>query len=292
MLRPLIALLGVLACGIAVAADEDAVAKKLQAAKDEYDAKIEKVEAAIAKWFDKREAAAQSAGNKKVAEQVKADRAAFSEFGTLPQTAPVELRKPLAGARTAYEAAMLAAIKDFTRLKRDDDAAAIEKALRDFRMRDWKLVDTSKATFKDEYFQIPPNTDVPTRQKFPGGFEVVIVARTEAENIRLRAQRGSVVIFNWEVNPRELRVHRPDGNDRPESGSIATAKVTPLKPNTWYTIKWRLTEDGTQVSVDGKVVFEELRAYDLNAPAPVVVRSMNSVIDLKEFHITPLVKGR
>lgn len=207
MLRPLIALFGVLACSLAATADGDAVAKKLQAAKDDYDAKIEKAEAAIVKWFDKREETARKAGDKKALDQVKADRAAFSEYETLPGTTPADLRKQFASARTAYEAAMLAAIKDFTKLKRDEDAVAIEKALRDFRMRDWKQVDTSKATFKDDYFRLEPNRSVSTRQQF-GGFELTIVARTEAENIRLHAQRGSCVIFNWEGNPRAGHARR------------------------------------------------------------------------------------
>lgn len=291
MPRPILALLGVLTCSIALSADEDAVAKKLQAAKDDYDAKIEKAEAAVVKWFDKREDAARKSGDKKALDQIKADRSAFEEYSTLPGTAPADLRKQFTGARTAYEAALLAAIKDFTKLKRDEDAAAIEKTLRDFRMRDWKLVDTSRATLKGDYFRLAPNTHVSTHQKF-GGFELTIVARTEAENIRLHAQRGSCVIFNWEVNPRELRVCRPDGRGGRESGSIATARVTPLKPNTWYTIKWRLVEEGMQVLVDGKVVFEEARANDLSAPEPVVVASVRSNVDLKEFHVAPLGKGR
>ena len=292
MLRSLVALFGVLVCGLAASADGDAVAKKLQAAKDDYDAKIEKAEAAVVKWFDKREDAARRAGDKRALDQIKADREMYAEFGVLSSAAPTDLRKQFTGARTAYEAALLAGIKDFTKLKRDDDATAVETALREFRKQNWKQLDTSKATVKDDYVQLGSFTALPSRQKFPGGFEVTVVARTESENIRLRAQRGSLVIFNWEVNPRELRVHRPDGNEGYATGSVATARVTPLKPNTWYTLKWRVTETGAQVSVDGKVVFEEARAYDLNAPAPVSVQAEKSTIDVKEFHVVPIPKSR
>jgi hypothetical protein len=292
MARTLLALLGLLVCGALATGAADDVTKKLTAARAEYDAKTEAAEAAVTKWFEKRETAARAAGDKKALDQLSADRAGFTEFGIVPRTAPDELRKQLTGARTTFEGALLLAIMELTRLKRDEEAASVEGALLEFRKTGWKHIDTSKATFKDDYLRLAPNTEVPTLQKFAGGFEVVVVARTELENIRLRAQRGSVVIFNWELNPRELRVHRPDGAGRPESGSIATAKVTPLKPNTWYTLKWRMTEDGTQVWVDGKSVFEEQKRYELTETAPVVVRSMRSVVDLKEFHVYPLEKKR
>ena len=91
------------------------------------------------------------------------------------------------------------------------------------------------------------------------------MARTAAEDIRLRGEPGARASSSTGAsNPRELRVCRPDGSDKSESGSIATAKVAPLTPNVWHTLKWRLTEEGMQVSVDGKIVFEERKMYDLS----------------------------
>ena len=75
---------------------------------------------------------------------------------------------------------------------------------------------------------------------------------------------------------------------------LATAEgVTPLKPNTWYTLKWLLTEEGMQISVDGQSrVRGTESAYDLTAAAPITVIAVKSVVDLKEFRVTPLGKSR
>src|SRR4051812_11450715 len=67
MSRTLLALFGALACGgLGAAAADDPVTKKLTAARADYDAKAQKVEAGVEKWLEKREAAARLAGDKKV----------------------------------------------------------------------------------------------------------------------------------------------------------------------------------------------------------------------------------
>jgi hypothetical protein len=85
--------------------------------------------------------------------------------------------------------------------------------------------------------RIPLQSSVSTKEEYVGPIEIAVVARTEGNNIRLRAFNGACVIFNWEGAREELRVTRPDGDDKPESGSIATAKVRPLDPNTWYALR-------------------------------------------------------
>ncbi len=99
-------------------------------------------------------------------------------------------------------------------------------------------------------------------------------------NIRLYAGLGSCVIFNWEGNPKELRVNRPDGNDKAESGSLATAPVTPLAVNAWHTLRWRITEQGMEVWADGKSTFKETRKYNLSSQRPVTVFARDSTVDV------------
>ncbi|VTR93443.1 unnamed protein product [Gemmata massiliana] len=294
MVRSIGLVIGLLVSVCAATGDEaeDPIKDKLVAARAAYDAELVQYAELVGEWFDKREDAARKDGNKKLVDQVKVERKVFDKTGELPRDVPAAIPQKKAVARRTLEAAYTQAIKEYTRAKKDDKAEAAEKGLVAFQKEFWKHLDMSKVTVKDDFIRLPSYTDLPTVEKYAGGVEVVVVARTEADNIRLRAQRGAGVIFNWEVNPRELRVCRPDGTDAVESGSQAVVKVTPLKPNTWYTIKWRLTEDGMRLSVDGKTVFEEQRRYELKETAPITVRSEKSTVDVKEFRVTVVEKKR
>lgn len=98
---------------------------------------------------------------------------------------------------------------------------------------------------------------------------------------------SACVIFNWEQNPKELRVHRPDGTRR-ECGSVATVAVEPLQTDTWYALRWRITEQGMDVFVNDKLVFTEHRNYDLSKKQPILVYSNGSVVDVKTFSVHPI----
>jgi hypothetical protein len=139
----------------------------------------------------------------------------------------------------------------------------------------------------DEYVRVPPDTRIGTKQRYRGPVEVTAVARTEQYNIRLYAFNGACVIFNWEHNPQELRVTRPDGNDRPESGSLATARVQPLRPNTWYRLRWRITESGMAVFVNDERVFVEKHTNNLSAWRPIYLFA-GSRADVKSFTVKSL----
>jgi hypothetical protein len=149
----------------------------------------------------------------------------------------------------------------------------------------WAHLDVGRAKVEGGFIRVPPGSALQTKEAYTGPIEVVVVARTQKNNIRLRAYNGACVIFNWERRQNELRVTRPDGNTSPESGSLATARVQPLAPNTWYTLRWRITEQGMRVSVNGKLVFSERRRYTLSARLPVVVRAEDSVVDVKSFDV-------
>lgn len=135
---------------------------------------------------------------------------------------------------------------------------------------------------------ITPESRIQTKESFTGPIEIVVVAKTEKNNIRLNAFNGAAVLFNWEVNPEALRINRPDGNDKRESGSVAMVKVKPLEANTWYTLRWRITGQGMEVAVNDNVVFSERRAYNLSSHRPVFIFSAESVVDVKSFEVTRL----
>jgi serine/threonine protein kinase len=127
-----------------------------------------------------------------------------------------------------------------------------------------------------------------TKAEWTGPVEITAVARTDRFNIRMHGYRGAVVIFNWEGNPRDLRVHRPDGTG-PESGSIARAPVEPLEVNTWYTLRWRLTEEGCEVWINNRQVFSEKRPYDLSVKQKLAIgTAFGSTLELKSCVVKPI----
>ena len=285
--RVLLAFACIFLSSLLAIADDDDPKEKIFKAKAAYTAEIAKLRAEVIAGFDKREEKARNKGDKKLVDEIKFQRAAFDEAEEWPADMPKELSMRLTKARAQVEAAYLNAIKEYTKAKKDEEAATMEKDLTEFRkVAFWPLLDLAKVEVKEGFFQIPPNTLVTTRRPYKGGVEISLVAKTEAENIRLHAHRGATVIFNWEIKPTELRVCRPDGKEEfLESGSLATAKVTPLKPNTYYTLKWLLTPQGMAISVNGEVVFIEKKEYDLNGEAKIAIGACKSKVDIKEFRV-------
>jgi hypothetical protein len=155
----------------------------------------------------------------------------------------------------------------------------------------WGRLDISQATLTlGSLLLSKGDKEITTRQAHSGPIEVRVLARTEKNNIRLRTGRGACIIFNWEVKPEELRVTRPDGNDRPESGSLTTARLEPLRPNVWYNLRWRITEQGMIVMVNGKTIFEETHTNDLSEKSSVSVHATDSDLEVMSFTVEPIRK--
>jgi serine/threonine protein kinase len=146
----------------------------------------------------------------------------------------------------------------------------------------------NNATRMDGFVRLGLDSWISTKENYSGPIEITAVARTEHNNIRVHAFNGACVIFNWEVNRGQLRVHRPDGNEHRNSGSLATAKVQPLDPNKWHTLRCRITGQGMRVQVDGKSVFSENKKNNLSANRPIVITSHDSRIDVKSLVVIRL----
>jgi len=121
-----------------------------------------------------------------------------------------------------------------------------------------------------------------TKLTYAGDIEITVVARTNKNNIRLRAFENAQVIWNWEVNPNELRVHRPDD-------SQVGAPVEALAPNKWYRLTWRIKRRDVYVLVNGRTVFHERPDRYLARLAPVCLETGDgSVVDVKSFEVRSL----
>jgi hypothetical protein len=92
-----------------------------------------------------------------------------------------------------------------------------------------------------------------------------IRAKTELNNIRLYYGVAGRVIFNWEQNPAELRVHDP-----------MTGKLTAvggkgmLTTKEWHDITWAISTNAMKISVDGEVRFEGKGYYGSLSGFPAI----------------------
>jgi WD40 repeat protein len=153
----------------------------------------------------------------------------------------------------------------------------------------WDHVHLGQAKLMDGFVRLPKGrNDLTTKEWYAGGIDIHVTARTEKNNIRLHAFNGAGLIFNWEDNHSELRITRPDGSDKAESGSLATARVLPLTPNVWYPLRWRITEQGMSVWVKDELVFNEKRQHNLSVKRPIKVHAHDSDLDVSHFEVTPV----
>jgi hypothetical protein len=253
------------ACAAASAQNVASVQSDLDEAKRRHDEGMVRVKEGVLKQFALREEKVRAATNNLA--QLKAlqtEREYFDERGDLPPWLPTSLAAERQKLASDLEGDYQQAIRTLTRAKMD-------KAVR-----------------------IPKHSAISTREEHTGPIEVFAVARTTKHNIRINAYRGSVVIFNWEVNPKELRVHWPDGSpDKPQSGSTSTAPVKPLEPNVFYQIRWLIGPQGMTVYLNDRKVFSESRTLSVDKMrAKVVIHTEEDEVDVREFRVRRLVIDR
>jgi len=115
---------------------QDAVRAKLDEARVAYDTAVEKYRADACDWFDKREQIAREKGDKKQVDRIKDERQAFDEKDELPDATPLAMKRLLTKAQADMEAAYKAAVAGYTRAKKDDEAAAVEKEWTSFKQNE------------------------------------------------------------------------------------------------------------------------------------------------------------
>ncbi len=106
---------------------DDKVAESLDKAKTKFEAEMQKARTTAGEYFDKKLKAAQEKGKKDLVDKVKDEQKAFEQHGILTTSAPQALQKTVKAQRAAIETAYTTAIKAYTKAKKDDLAAAIEK---------------------------------------------------------------------------------------------------------------------------------------------------------------------
>lgn len=123
----------------------DPIRTKLDGAKKAHRSAIEKVRKSVMDHLDKREQTARREGDKKLVDQIKAERQQFETTRQVPGSTPAAVRRQVADARSSLEKAYLQAIKDYTKSKKDDEATAVEKEYKRFKSAAGKLEPADRA---------------------------------------------------------------------------------------------------------------------------------------------------
>jgi hypothetical protein len=109
-----------------------------------------------------------------------------------------------------------------------------------------------------------------------------VVGKTDSTNLRMHWHRGEL-IFNWECNVRELRVHDPATAEQhaiKEKGFLTTTD--------WHEIVWEIRLDRMRVIVDDEVRFEGPGSYSGFESAPSVGPCFGSTVSIREFTVALL----
>jgi hypothetical protein len=125
------------------------------------------------------------------------------------------------------------------------------------------------------------STHFTTRQAYRPPVEIKIVAKTDSTNLRL-AYAADQIIFNWEMNPSQLRVDGGPANGLHKDGAglIPTGK--------YVTVKWVVTLTNQAIYVDGALRYEHQGDYSqINRPVSVFPAN-GSTVSLRSVTVKPL----
>jgi hypothetical protein len=119
-----------------------------------------------------------------------------------------------------------------------------------------------------------------TGATFKPPVEITLVAKTDSTNIRV-GYAANQVIFNWELNKKQLRVDGGPANGKHKAG----AGEIPI--DKFVTIKWTVTPKKQTIQVDDEVRFEHEGDYS-KLDKPVKVFTFRSRISIKSLAVKPL----
>lgn len=113
--------------------------------------------------------------------------------------------------------------------------------------------------------------------------EITLVAKTDSTNLRM-AYAANQVIFNWEVNPDQLRV---DGG--PANGQHQMGKGR-IPINKYVTVKWLVSPTNQRIYVDGQLRFEHSGDYSRINRRASVFPANGSTVTVKSFTVKRVAK--
>jgi hypothetical protein len=120
-----------------------------------------------------------------------------------------------------------------------------------------------------------------TPMSFKPPVEITIAAKTDSTNLRI-GYAADQVIFNWELNPHELRVDGGPANGKHNRG----AGLIPA--DKFVTVKWIVTDHQQSIYVDGHLRFMDVGDYsDVDKPV-CVFPAVHSRVTVKSLTVRKL----
>jgi hypothetical protein len=275
-----------LAIGTSFAQDAQSILLDLDVAKKRYAAGMAQFKQDVMSQFDAREEKIRGAKNGLALLKVHAlEKEYFEDGGDLPLWMPTSVYAARERHVRDLDAAYQTAIRSLTKAKQDRAAEKVQGELQTIWEKRFDKIDYKAASIKDGVIRIPTNTAIWTLEEYSGPIEVFAVARTRKYNIRLAAYPKSGLIVNWEGNPKELRVYWPGERD-----TLSSANTTPLKPDTFYQIRWLIGPGGMTVYLNDQKVFSESRSLGVDKmKSKVNIHSVDDELEVKEFRVRRLV---
>ena len=121
---------------------------------------------------------------------------------------------------------------------------------------------------------------ITTRATFKPPVQITIVAKTDSTDLRI-GYAANEVIFNWSVNPQQLRIDGglANGQHKAGAGKIPT--------NKYVTIKWVVTASKQSIYVDDELRFEHSGDYS-KIDNPVSILSNKSKVTARTIRVKQL----
>ncbi len=111
--------------------------------------------------------------------------------------------------------------------------------------------------------------------------DIRIVAKTDLTNLRI-GYAADQVVFNWELNPNELRINGGPADQKHKAGAGK------IPANQFVEIRWMVNLQGQQIFVDGQLRYEDtLSNVGLNRPVSVFP-AVGSTVTVKKLEVTPI----
>ncbi|MDR3457440.1 MAG: hypothetical protein P4N60_08340 [Verrucomicrobiae bacterium] len=120
-----------------------------------------------------------------------------------------------------------------------------------------------------------------TPSTFKPPVEITIVAKTDSTDLRI-GYTADQVIFNWELDPTQLRVDGGPANGLHKAGAGG------IPPNKFVTIRWFVRAGEEAIYVDDELRFQHSGDYSSIDKAVSVFPAAGSQVTVKSIKVKPL----
>lgn len=181
-----------------------------------------------------------------------------------------------------YEEVLKTLEAEWTKASKIDDAKLAGTRLRNIGRERATLLNEAKELIPGGKELVLTKRDrFVSSETFQPPVEFTIVAKTDSRNLRL-AYTARQVIFNWEVNPDDLRLDADPGGGRHAPGQGR------LPEDTFVTIHWRIMPHMQSITVDGERRYLHFGDYSKVSKPLEIFPALASTVTVKSIKVSAL----